>query len=480
MTRRVTGTLFWKFAGIFLLVVVLTILLQGIGIAVFVRPLAERWARDRAELRLSDAATAIETLPATATDTDVETLLHTWSDPPLLLFLERADGRRLRPRDPDDPDARTWRDRDGPRDPDAGPRPARPRGRRFRPDVIARRALGETSAIQGELIAVGARGHELLADSAPFRGLFLLPMAVLLAGGFSLFLFRLLTRRLRLLEELATRVAEGDLSTRVTAVGDDEIGRLGERLNYMTERLADARQNVERQTRQRNRLLADISHELATPLTSIRGYAETLLDSSVVKSDEDRTRYVETILDESQRLDALISELFELTRLEAGAQPLTVESIDVLALVRNTVDRYADRFRVAGVTLACEPGTDVAPIQGDGRRLEQVVENLLTNALRYVPNGGQVNVSVVATNGSVSITVSDDGPGFDEADVPHVFDRFYRGDRARSTPGSGLGLAIVQEIVRQHGGQASASNGPAGGAVLSVTLPVAGPAPPRT
>ncbi len=290
-------------------------------------------------------------------------------------------------------------------------------------------------------------------------------------------MFRLLLKRLRALEELATRVSEGDLSARIASPGGDEIGRLGARLNRMTESLAEARKRVEQSDRQRRQLLADISHELATPLTSIRGYADTLSEPSVPVSEEERVSYIRNILEESERMDLLIQDLLELTRLEAGAVTLTTERLDWTALCRNTMNRFEPRFRAAGIQIRWDGPTDETWLHADGRRLEQVLENLLINALRYVPKGGTVTLSVrqaaEADPSRFQLTVSDDGPGFPAADIPHVFDRFYRADLARTTGGSGLGLAIVKEIVLRHGGSVRAENQTPSGARIVIELPCA-------
>jgi signal transduction histidine kinase len=309
--------------------------------------------------------------------------------------------------------------------------------------------------------------------------LLLLPLALVLAGLAGLVVFRLLTRRLRALEDLASRVSEGDLEVRIADLGRDEIGRLGKRLNEMTENLSRARRLVAESDRQRRRLLADISHELATPLTSIHGYADTLLNPEVPVSDEEGKRYLEGVREESERMKILIDDLLELSRLESGSIPLHRERLDWASLCRNLVSRYRERYSSAGLELSmvgAGSGEKELWVEADGRRLEQVVENLLLNGLRYVPAGGRVELDLQARPaGSITLTVSDDGPGFAEKDLPHVFDRFYRADSARSSEGSGLGLAIVREIILQHGGRTAARNLTEGGAVIEVALPVSRP-----
>ena len=243
----------------------------------------------------------------------------------------------------------------------------------------------------------------------------------------------------------------------------------------MADRVVAARAGLEETDRQRRRLLADISHELATPLTSIRGYVETLLDPGITTTAEERKGYLEDVLAESRRLEAMITELFDLARLEAGATPLKRVRLDWMDLCRNTARRLEPRFRAAGLTLMWTDATDAAWVHADGRRLEEVAENLLANAIRYVPAGGTVSLSMervtAAAGGRLRFTVADDGPGIPEEDLPHVFECFYRAESVRGTGGTGLGLAIVNEIVRQHGGEVNAQNRAPQGAAFVVELP---------
>jgi signal transduction histidine kinase len=301
--------------------------------------------------------------------------------------------------------------------------------------------------------------------------LLFLPVAVGLSVAAGLVLLRILLARLRGLERLAVRVAAGDLDARVDDPRGDEIGRLADALDAMAERLAQARDHLEASDRQRRQLLADISHELGTPLTSIRGYAETLLDTEVPDADGRWRADLSRILTEANRLDALIGELFDLTRLEAGA-PLETERLDWTSLCRHVVSRLEPRFADAGLALSFHGQTE-AWVDADGRRLEQLLENLLTNALRYVPTGGTVEVSLRAGSPH-ELRVADDGPGIDPADLGQVFDRFYRADPARTTGGTGLGLAIVKEIASRHGGSVRAEACTPKGVAFVVGLPAAG------
>ena len=342
-------------------------------------------------------------------------------------------------------------------------------------ELLSHRTVTIDGGRFGDVAAIGTAPRTSLWALPEARALLLfLPFAVLASAVAGLIMVRILVNRLRTLEGFATRVTEGDLAARVEIRGADELARLGARFNLMTERLAAARAQLEQTDRQRRRLLADVSHELATPLTSIRGYVETLLDPGVPKTPEERATYLNDVLEESKRLDRLIAELFDLARLEAGALPLRRERLDWMALCRNTTRRLTPRFAEAGLSLEWTGGSDPVWIDADGRRLEQVVENLLVNALRYVPAGGGVtlNLEDAGSDGArCRLSVSDDGPGIAPDDLPHVFERFYRADAARAQGGTGLGLAIVREIVTQHGGAARAEAGTPRGATFVVELP---------
>ena len=342
--------------------------------------------------------------------------------------------------------------------------------------VLAHRALTRDGEVLGELAVVGHARRGVPWGLPGTRALLFLPLAVIAAGAAGLVMARIVVRRLRVLEAAADRVIAGDLDTRIDSSVDDEIGRVEQRFNRMTDRLAASRARLEENDRQRRRLLADITHELATPLTSIRGYVETLLNPAIETTREERDTYLHDVLEESRRLDDMISELFELARLEAGATPLKRVRLDWRALCLNLTRRWEPRFREAGLDLAWDGASanGAAWVHADGRRLEQVVENLLANALRYVPAGGHVRLAldtIPAANASRHrLTVRDDGPGIPAEDLPHVFERFYRAESVRAMGGTGLGLAIVAEIVRQHGGAVHAETASPRGAAFVVEL----------
>jgi signal transduction histidine kinase len=494
-------SLFWTFAGSFLLVLVTATLLQGLVIFAVVEPISSWWAGGRADDTARDAAGALAALDDPTEARIAEALRALPVVDRRVLVFRGKDGRIVsdRPLPPFSVDSferllageeiRLERPPRAGRGPAAGGPPGGgpPGGRRSGPPfgrpgdrperdhtmrVLARHAVDSAAGLRGEVAVLGASPpFRLWPAHTPRPILLFLPIAIVLAAIGGLLLFRVLVRRLRAMETLAARVADGDLDVRVSEAGGDEIARLGGRLNRMTEGLAEARERIAAHEAQRRRLLADVSHELATPLTSIRGYAETLLDPNVPTSSDERTSYVENILDESGRMGWLIRDLFELTRLEADADRLETERLDWSDLCRRTLERFETRARERGIRLEWRGGDEPAVLDGDGRRLEQVLENLIVNALRYVPEGGTVEVAVRPAGAGYELLVSDDGPGIPESDLPHVFDRFYRADPARSVGGTGLGLAIVKQIVARHGGSVSASNREGGGVEFRIELP---------
>jgi two-component system sensor histidine kinase BaeS len=468
----------------FFLTTVAGSLLQVFVAVGVLRPLETREARSRAELGASSAATEIAALPDPLTDAKIHVVLAsardrmdfrgssivyrgadgTYTSEPLTpqRFRSGASGA-------DSLGPGGIRDRDGNRD----------RGRpRF--EVLAERPVRRGASVIGTVQVRRWQPRTGWGYWETRTALLFVPFAVLASALAGLVIVRLLVRRLRSIEALASRVAEGDLSVRIQDRSGDEIGRLSEQLDRMTERIAEARASLERNERQRRQLFADITHELATPLTSIRGFAETLLDPRVGVSADERAKYTRGLLEEAARLDRLISDLFDLARLEAGASSLQLERLDLAALARHTVDRYQKRYGDAGLRLEWKPPSGPAWIEADGRRMEQVLENLLNNAIRYVPRGGRVTVSVAPSgmgNGtSHSLRVEDDGPGIPRGEMGQVFERFYRAESAVQGidgKGSGLGLAIVKEIVERHHGTVRAEPIDPHGLRIVVALPPA-------
>jgi signal transduction histidine kinase len=290
-------------------------------------------------------------------------------------------------------------------------------------------------------------------------------VAVLTAVGTSLFVAgRIVTPLARLLTA-SRRIAAGHYTERVPATGGDELAAVAAQFNTMAAALEGAEQR-------RVALIGDVAHELRTPLATIEGYAEGLLDGVVAPTAETWA----VIHDEAARLRRLVADLQELSRAEAHQLPLQQAPTSPAALAEQAVARLTAQFTDKGVSLINAVPPDLPPVQADPDRVLQVIINLLGNALRYTPAGGTVRLSAERQGAVVVLTVADTGLGIAPEHLPHLFERFYRVDKARSRAlgGSGLGLTIAQAIVEAHGGQiTAASPGPGQGATFAFTLPLA-------
>lgn len=275
-------------------------------------------------------------------------------------------------------------------------------------------------------------------------------------------------RRLRALETAATRLGNGDLSARAPEDGADEIARVSQAFNKTAGALAAQIQRVTTEQDVRRQLLADVSHELHTPLTTIRGYVETLRMRELGLTDAHRDRYLAIVDDEAVRLERLIGDLLEVARMDAG-HALQTSRISVQALWARLTDRHAPTAAAAGVRLLADDSP--LHVTADAGRLEQALSNLVGNAIRFTPAGGEVRLSAHDLGAAVRLDVSDTGVGLTCDDQSRVFDRFYKGDTSRSTGGTGLGLSIVRAIAAAHGGSASVRSTPGAGSTFSITIP---------
>ncbi|HUC35764.1 MAG TPA: HAMP domain-containing sensor histidine kinase [Acidimicrobiales bacterium] len=275
---------------------------------------------------------------------------------------------------------------------------------------------------------------------------------------------------LRPLEDMtrtAGAIAGGDLKRRIQRTDErSEVGRLGSALNGMLSQIEAAfRERGVSEARLR-RFVADASHELRTPLTSIRGYAE-LLRKEAFSDEASRRRAAERIEHEAARMSVLVDDLLLLARLDQG-RPLDRSPVDVAEVVGDAVEaaRAVDPHR----TISLDGSVD-AFVEGDAVRLRQILDNLLRNALLHTPAGTPVHVRVGRTLDMVVISVSDEGPGLDTVEQARVFDRFYRGNEARTGGGTGLGLSIVAALARAHSGRAHVRSEPGRGATFVIELP---------
>ncbi len=261
----------------------------------------------------------------------------------------------------------------------------------------------------------------------------------------------------------AAQVGAGDLTVRVTPKGSDEMIGLAEAFNRMAADLHEAEQL-------RQHMLADVAHELRTPLTVLQGNLRAILDD-VYPLDKAE---IAGLYDQTRHLHRLVNDLHELAQAEAGQLPLARQPVNIVALVQDAVAILAPMAEAQDVTLRYLPSSGELVVAGDRARLTQVMQNLLTNALRHTPAQGEIVVTVARRAGQAEIAVQDNGDGIDAQHLPYVFDRFYRTDRARDRDagGAGLGLAIVRALVEAHGGSVRvASAAPGLGSTFVVAMP---------
>ena len=314
-----------------------------------------------------------------------------------------------------------------------------------------------------------------LREFAPTQAVIGVLLLVVGSAVASLAIFRPAHRRLRDLEKVAQAIGEGDLSARAPETGGDEVTALARAFNQMAGDLEARTRAMELSDRTRRQLLADVSHELKTPLAAIRGYAETLAMPEVRLDEGTRRRYLEIVGDETVKLERIVGDLLDLARLESGGLTLTCGAVQVSQLFRRVADRHERDMLEKQVTLETSAAPGLEEIWCDPARLEQALQNLVANALRHTPEGGQITLVAERAGEGVCLIVRDTGPGVPEEHLPRIFDRFYKTDASRTDPywksGSGLGLSIVKAIVERHGGTVSAANVPAGGAEFTITLP---------
>ncbi|GAB4473675.1 MAG: ATP-binding protein [Anaerolineales bacterium] len=294
-------------------------------------------------------------------------------------------------------------------------------------------------------------------------------IAAAIGGGISLlvaiFLSYSLGRPIRELTQAAIQIRSGNLSQRVPVRSRDEIGILAETFNQMADALEKAEQT-------RRTMTADIAHELRNPLAVQRANLEALIDGVYPLSAEN----LQTVLEQNILLSRLVDDLRTLALAESGQLSLEKTNVDIIEILIRVAETFRPQAEERNILLILPPQQSNSPsVYADPMRMEQILGNLLSNALRYTPPYGTIEIGFVESSEQVKITVKDSGPGIPEQDLPHIFERFYRADRSRSRleGGSGLGLAIARNLAIAHGGWLEAANAPQGGAIFTLTLPKA-------
>lgn len=291
--------------------------------------------------------------------------------------------------------------------------------------------------------------------------------ATLAALALSFFLSRGVTAPVQAMSRASQRIADGHYDERVPVRGSDELSQLASGFNRMAERLGEVES-------MRRRLIGDVSHELRTPLAAIQGSMEGLMDGVLPATNET----FEQLHAETDRLNRLVDDLQELSRVEARAYSLQPQPVDLAPLVQAVAKRLASQAASRHVSVSVEVPPSLPQVLADEDRLMQILTNLAANGLQYTPQGGAVTIAAAHEGREVRISVRDTGIGIPPEHLPHVFDRFYRVDKSRSRQaggGSGIGLTIARALVEAHGGRIwAASEGEGTGSTFAFTLPIAG------
>lgn len=305
----------------------------------------------------------------------------------------------------------------------------------------------------------------------------LLFFASSVAVSFGYFFSNSITQRLKELDRGASRLSEGDFSVRVAVAGRDEVAELGLAFNAMAERLENAEREAERLEVARRDFIAGASHDLRTPLSSLRAMLDAIADG-VVEDPADYIRRSQRVI---TQMNNLTDDLVELATLDSGAAPLERSPGSIHEVIETALDGAALKAEAKGVELSGPAHRELPPVPMAADKIGRVLQNLLDNAIDHTGSGGEVSISAAERNGTVEVTVRDTGDGIRTESLPYIFERFYRGEESRrradsDAGGLGLGLAIAKELVEAHGGTIWAESGQERGTRITFSLPKEGPA----
>jgi heavy metal sensor kinase len=306
-----------------------------------------------------------------------------------------------------------------------------------------------------------------------FQRIFILTMTFLIvvAAGVGWFMARRAVSGVEAVTRTAQKISGGTLEERVPVkTRGDEIDQLATTFNQMLDRIQTLLTEIKEMS-------DNIAHDLRSPITRIRGTAEVTLTTG--KSLGDYENLAASTIEECDRLLSMINTMLLISKAEAGVDKLLREEIDFAMLTREACELFEPSAEDQGVTLNCMV-PDGARVFGDARMFQRMLSNLLDNAIKYTPSGGRVTVSLMETDARAQVSVQDTGCGISPADLPRIFERFYRCDQSRSKPGIGLGLSLARAIARAHGGDITAASNPGQGSTFTVTLPRSAPPSPST
>ena len=293
----------------------------------------------------------------------------------------------------------------------------------------------------------------------------------------SLLLAKTMVTPIQSLTKAAEKVAAGDFSESVENDARDEIGVLSRTFNDMAGQLERNIEDLQHAEQMRKEFVANVSHELRTPVTSIRSYAETLCEAGASINPETEQRFLEVIVRESDRMTKIVQDLLTLSRFDAGSIAFDFQKFSFEKSVQDVYNGQLLEAQKHRHNFGLNFDGDIPEIVGDRARIEQVLINMLSNAIKYTPDGGRIRMTAGVKGDSVWCTVRDNGIGIPKQDLDRVFERFYRVDKARSreSGGTGLGLSIAYEIVQRHDGKMTVNSQKGKGTSITVTLPIGGP-----
>lgn len=320
-----------------------------------------------------------------------------------------------------------------------------------------------------EYDSIAERIRESHILSLGVRGLIVSLVAAAIIG---LVAFAFLTRKLRRISRSVSAFKSGTYSERITITSHDELDKLASAFNDMAATIQANVEQLRHADTLRRELIANVSHDLRTPLASIRGYIETLLMRQDRLSADEHIRYLKTLLGNTERLSRLVEELFELSKLEARERRPKIEPFALPELVNDLITKFIPEAEKQGILLCTAIEPSVPLVRGDIGMIERVLQNLVENALRHTPEGGRITVAVRRHGGKIESSVCDTGSGIPEEDIPFIFNRFYQArTRERTHNGSGLGLAIAKKILEAHGEDITVASRTDSGTVFAFTLP---------
>jgi signal transduction histidine kinase len=348
--------------------------------------------------------------------------------------------------------------------------------------------LGGFGGVRGQLVGAGLLGSLLVVGMviAGAGAMFISPhdlsilltmvlFAAVLAAGFSLRAASPLARRVERLRQGTGRLAEGDLGAKVKVEGHDELAELAEDFNRMAAALEQAKTREHEAEKARRDLVAAVSHDLRTPLGSAQALIEAVADG-LVHGPETRARYLASARGDLMKLGRLVDDLFELARIDAGVLRLELEETSLRDLISDTLSSFGPEAERRGVKLIGKLPPEVDPVLASPPKLQRVLDNLVSNALRHTPADGIVSLKAEPEDDAVRVEISDTGEGIAPEDLPHVFERSFRSEKSRTSHaagddfGAGLGLAIAQGLVEAHGGTLDVESCLGEGARFSFTL----------